>query len=224
MRLFDFFRKDKKENKTAESIFKDSKEADIVKKTCNECNVRDICKLHNKNSPNYLCGFTQRLNDFDFNKPSILLFDDNMGVISVLEDDLQELEKEGFIKLEDYNILKFSTQHAAFQLQATIKAYQGLNIELAIFDITLGGGVYEEDLGNVVLDGVDTFKAVSDYNQNLKYIFFTGNKLNPYINKNKEIIEKYKKYTGEDIQDHILYKASLSPEDRKEYIKNFILG
>ena len=164
MGIFDFFKK-KKENEglTAGDIFKDEKVNYDNTPTCSDCSVSHICQL-DKNEKGFLCGFTQKIENYDENKPSILLFDDNLGVISFLMDDLEELEEEGFIKLSDYNILQFSSQYAAFQLQATLKAYNGLNIKYGIFDITLGGGVYDEKKGNIILDGVDAFISVEQYN------------------------------------------------------------
>jgi hypothetical protein len=207
---------------TSEDLFKETKEEDIKQPNCKSCEVKDICKLAHTGSESYLCGFVKRLPNYHPDKPSILIFDDNPGVVSFLEDDINDLHDEGIINKDNYNIIIFTSQYAAFNLLATIKSYDGMNIKYGIFDITIGGGVYEEERGNVVLDGVDAFIECRKHNKDMNYIFFTGNKLNPYINKNKEIINKYHDYTDEDIDKHILYKTSLSPEDRKEYIKNFL--
>lgn len=223
MGLFDIFkRKSSDTGVTSDDIFKEQKEEDVKLLDCGNCEVLNICKVEVQKEEKYLCQFIKIIDDYDPEKPSILIFDDNMGVVSFLEDDLIEVDEENKINLSEYNILKFSSQYAGFQLQAALKTYNGLNIQYGIFDLTLGGGVYDEKKGNIVLDGVDAFISVQKMNPNLKYIFFTGNKLNPYIKKNKEIIEKFKAFNGSDISDHVLYKTSLSPEDRKNYIADFL--
>jgi len=223
MGMFDFFKKKEIQNKgvTAEDLFREDKEKDVAKHDCTKCSHNNTCTMK-MSEKDYLCGFVQDLEDYDKTKKSILLFDDNMGVISFLEDDLYELQESNVINLDDYNIIKFSSQYAAFHLQATLKAYDGLNIEYGFFDITLGGGVYDEKKGNIILDGVDAFISAKEYNKDLKFVFFTGNKLNPYINKNKIIINKFKESDDSDIKDHILYKTSLSPDDRRKYIAEFL--
>lgn len=213
----------KKESKgtTAEDLFKESKEEDLKEKDCSDCKLKDICKV-NKEQESYLCGFTIELERYSRSKPSILLMDDNEGILSIIIDDLRELHKEGKIDLSSYNIVKFSSQYAAFNLIATMKAYDGLNIKYGIFDITLGGGVYDETKGNIVLDGIDAFIEAKTLNPRMKYVFFTGNKLNPYINKNKTIIEKFKDFTGDNINNYIVYKTTYSPQDRKKFLGDFL--
>jgi len=212
------------ENTTSSELFKEEKDNSGKIKSCKNCEVSDVCRLSNTGSESYLCGYVKRQKDYDPNKPSVLLFDDNYGVISFLKDDLEELDEENKINLKNYNIIEFTSKYAGFQALATLKSYSGLNIKYAIFDLTLGGGVYDEVKGNVILDGVDIFENVRYYNPDMRYIFFTGNKLNPYINKNKEIMDKFEKISGEDINKHILFKTNLTPEKRKDYLYKFIKG
>lgn len=211
---------DIKDNNVSSSLFKEEKEIDLARNACGNCENKDICKL--TDSENYLCGSVVRQENYDSNKPSILLFDDNAGVVSFLEDDIIDLFHKKIIDKNKYNILTFSTQYAAFNLRATLKSYNGLNIKYAIFDLTIGGGIYDEIKGNIVLDGVDAYSDVLSYNPDLRFIFFTGNKLNPYINKNKEIMKKFSDISNKDIKDFIIYKTSLSPEQRREKIKELI--
>lgn len=194
-------------------------EKETPKKTCSICNIRDFCKMEKSN---YLCSYIQIQNGYDKNKPSILILDDNSNIISVLEDDIDDLHSAGKLNTNDYNIITFSTQDAVFNLQATLKTYDGLNIKFAILDITIGGGVYTEEKGNIILDGIDALISILVYNPDVKFIFFTGNKLNPYITKNKNKIEKFNKATGLDIFEHIIYKTTLTIEGRRDFLLKFL--
>ena len=221
MGFFDFFKKEE-HSITAEQLFKSDKKQNIEVDYCENCKVKSTCMASYTGKPDYLCNFVQELPDYNPDKDSILLFDDNEGVVSFLYDDLVELNEDGQIVLANYNVLKFTGEFAAFSLLASLRPYKGLRIKIAVFDITIGGGVYNDGVGNIILDGVDAFIAVKEYNEDLIFSFFTGNKLNPYVHKNQEIIEKYKKATNNDIIDSVVYKTSLSFKDRQNLLKRMI--
>ena len=65
-------------------------------------------------------------------------------------------------------------------------------------------------LERIIVGGVDSFIDTTLFYPDIKYFFYTGNKLNTYIKKNQEIVDKFKKYTGDDIEDHIVFKTSLT--------------
>lgn len=212
------------ENITSIDLFKDDKDNDAkLFSMCGDCAHKNTCRI-NKSSP--LCKYVKTLKNYNKNKKSIVIVDDNEGVISFILDDLEYLKHEYGLKLDNYNILTFGSQYGVFKLQATLQAYDITDIEFGIFDITLGGGLFDPLKGNVVLDGVDAFKLC--YEQSIisdidfKFLFFTGNKLNPYIKKNEETIKKFNRITqGLDIGDYILYKTSKTFKDRRAFFKNF---
>lgn len=212
--IFKYFRK-KDKGITSEDLFKLSKDKDNMLMDCNECIRKNECLIQESNK-NYLCSYVIDLKDFDKTKDSILIIDDNPGVLSFLEDDLKHLG------IDRFNIIKFHSKYAGFNLLGTLKSYGNLNIKYGIFDLSLGGGVYNEKDGNIVIDGVDVFKECYNINKDMEYFFFTGNTLNTYIKKNQEMIDKFNEITSKDISKYILYKTKLNPDDRREYIKRFL--
>jgi len=157
----------------------------------------------------------------DPNKESILLLDDNSGVISFLMDDFNSIKKNGGFDHTKYNVLKLDTKLAAFKLRALLYSNKKLRIKYAILDITLGGTLYSNEGRNITLDGVDSLLDILEVHPDVKYFFYTGNKLNPYIKKNEEIISKFSKKLDGNINDKILFKTSLTREGRQEYISKF---
>jgi len=213
--IFKYFKKEPTKGNISEVFFKKTKDKESLLKNCHDCKRKNDCQIK-EYEKDYLCSFVKDINNYDPKKPSIILLDDNPGVLSFLEDDLRSLN------IKDYNIIKFDSKYAGFNLVGTLKSYKGLNIQYCIFDLTFGGGVYNEIDGNVILDGVDVLKECLYYNKDIKYFFFTGNTLNTYIKKNKEMVDKFKNITSKDITDFILYKTKLNPKDRRNYIKNFL--
>jgi hypothetical protein len=194
---------------------------------CDFCKASGVCSLGKEPSCSlkdpefsYLKDIVEEIN-IDPNKDTIVLLDDNAGVLSFLIDDLKLLKKKGIFDYTKYNVLTFDSKFAAFKLRSALYTRQNMNIKFAIFDITIGGTLFTESGENICLDGVDCFTDVSKYYDDFKYIFYTGNKLNTYINKNQEIVDKFKNFTGDDIEDHILYKTSLTREERWDYLADF---
>lgn len=242
MSVFDFFRKDKKQNKsakqgiTSEALFKTEADARELQREKNEdqygvglcsCEICDNdfkkdCQLNNKDN-RYLKEVLEKV-EIDESKESILLLDDNTGVLSFLMDDLKILKKKGLFNYTDYNIILFDSKLAGFKLRAAIMSGQKLNVKYAIFDITLGGTLFSDDGENISLDGVDCFIDTAKVYPKMNYLFYTGNKLNPYIKRNEEVIKKFKEFAGEDIDSHILFKTTLNREERQDYLLNFFTG
>lgn len=165
------------------------------------------------------CSWIQKLPGFDRTKPSILIIDDNYGMVSFLRDDLEQIFIDHKMDLMEYNILEFSSKFAAYQFIATHQHYDGLNITKAIIDITYGGSV-QSNTGNIRLTGVDVFRTIYKTNPEVKFLFYTGNQLNPYIKSNRELMEEFKDIYHDKITDFVLYKTSLNIEDRQRLIAN----
>lgn len=190
-----FFTK-KREERISENIFDISKEEKSL-------DYKKICKEYTKN--------------FKPENDTILIIDDNKGMVSFLEEDFLFLEEEGKICLEDINILAVSGVCSGFIFEDILKEYNCLNIKWAIIDITLGGSKMTET-GNLKLTGVDVFEMIYKKNKNFKFLFYTGNSLNPYIKENKRIIDQFKNITGKDISDNVLFKTSMDMDSRRNYI------
>lgn len=237
MGLFDFWKKDDDETSTrkgvtSKSLFKedtDKREAARERNELGNCKC-EICELENKQAcklntkeNRYLKEVLEKV-EIDKDKETILLLDDNTGVLSFLMDDLKVLKKKGLFDYTKYNIVLFDSKLAGFKLRAALLSGQKLNIKYAVFDITLGGTLFSDDGENITLDGVDCYIDVAKEYPDIKYIFYTGNKLNPYIKRNEEIINKFKAFSGDDIDSHILFKTTLNREERQEYLLKFFTG
>jgi len=159
------------------------------------------------------CIFKNAYDIVNTNKDIFLIIDDNEGMVSFLKDDLDYLKDIGVY--DNIEILTLSGSHSAFTLKAMLDKIPTLNIKYAIIDITLGGSIMTPK-GNLKYTGIDVLDML--YNKNLKYIFYTGNNLNPYIKRNKELIQQFFDITEEDIQEHILFKTSMDLKSRRKYI------
>lgn len=163
------------------------------------------------------------LHEFDPDKDTILIIDDNEGMVSFLEDDMEFLEEKGIVDLEEVNILGISGLHAAFTFEMLLEKYDCLNIKWAIIDITLGGSKMTPQ-GNLKYSGVDVFRMIHENNPEVVFFFYTGNSLNPYIHANKALMRQFKEITGEGIMDHVLFKTSMDMDDRRKYIAEVLFG
>lgn len=157
----------------------------------------------------------QNLDDVDFSKPGILIIDDNEGICSFIEDDLEEMDEDGMIVLADYNVFVFSSIMCAYNLIATIQKYSNLNIQKAIIDITYSGTVSTISRGNIKLNGVDVFEILYEMNENIKYLFYTGNQMNKNIKNIGELMVKYTAITNNNIKDNIIFKTQHSMKERR---------
>jgi len=209
------------ENQTASGLFDNPQEQE---KTCAHADGCSICFIGLNNTRKLVvdtaCDWTLELKDYDDTKPSILVVDDNPGIISFLIDDIESLDGKS-IDLKDYNLLTFDTINAAFYFEATQHKYKGLNIEFAILDLTLGGSIQTSE-GPVKYTGVDIYQQILIYNKDAKVLFYTGNNLNEYIKSNKKIINQFAEITdGKSIKDYILFKTALDLQGRREYLGNW---
>ena len=180
-------------------------------RVCNETMFCNAAGVYDK------CQWNENFDKYDLKKTGILIIDDNPGIVSFLEDDLEEMDEEGLIDLEKWNIFKFTTKHAAYKLFGTLRKYKDLNIKVAIIDITLGGSM-KTTSGNIKLTGVDAFEPLLELNPDLKYIFYTGNQMNNHVKTISEIMKNYTKITGKKITDNILFKTQLNMNDRRDYL------
>ena len=204
-----------------------------------EANIIDVTKTSTKdpNSPcdntcglKYFCGTSCSKNncdwiiplpEYDNTKESILIIDDSRGVISFMVDDVLQILGELGIPAEQYNILCFDGQYAAYHFIATSQAYKGLNITKAIIDITYDG-IAKTASGNVQYNGVDVYEELHKYNPNAKFVFYTGNELNEAITHVRELVNKFHNIHGNTIRDYLWFKSSSSNDARREHFKEVL--
>ena len=210
--IFNWFAKEEEDAKTAEALFGDNEPEDS-NESCTGCPLGARCK--DKKDKDDSCRFATDISCIDFSKEVMLLIDDNEGMISFLEDDIEFLKEEGLAP-EDLQILSISGNFAAYNLEILMKKTE-LKIDYAIIDITLGGSIQTKE-GIVKYTGVEVFEMIYNKNKDAQYVFYTGNNLNPYIKSNKVLIDKYNKISSLNIKDSVLFKTSLDMDDRRKYI------
>jgi len=210
--------KDEVKSNTAASLFENDEKV-IPKDTfCMYQDKNGNCPREQDNTN--VCRVLEE-HSFDNNKRSILIVDDNPGMVSFLKDDIEFIEHDNVINLSEYNLLTFDTPYAAFTFQKVQDMNNGLNIDYAILDITIGGSIMTPN-GNIKYTGVDIYEMILKYNPDVKVIFYTGNQLNPYIKSNKKLIDQFSTITnGKKINDFILFKTSLDLDDRRKFFSDF---
>jgi len=206
---------------TSSSIFKYDEKLE-KNFACESCEFFDRCKYahSSKNSKYSACECTiSCIEPYNAELGTIVIIDDNPGIVSFLKDDIEELTEELNIKK---NILTVSGSHAAYCLESFIETNK-MKIESAIIDITLGGTMITDEKV-LKYTGVDVYKMCIENNKDLEYVFYTGNNLNPYIKSNNTLMDYYHKLTGKDINEKVLFKTSLSLDDRRTKLKKLIKG
>lgn len=156
--------------------------------------------------------------DFDSNKDSILLIDENKAITNILIDDLKDLEKKYNFNMNNYNLIVVAGPNSALNFEQLYKSYKNLNIKYAIIGITSGGekivrGKY------VKLSGIDVFDLLCRHDKNLKCLFYVQS-LNYNIKSIKQKIDRFKRIVGEDLKGYVLQNIYKSTEERQNEILN----
>ena len=157
--------------------------------------------------------------DYDPNKETIIICDDSLGVCTFLEEDLKELTKQR------YNILSF---YGADAIYKCIEFCETFNItpSKAIIDLIIGGvrKIYFDDNKkyNLKLDGVDLFEYLYLKNQNLDYLFFTGNTLSPEISFIDKMMIQFRKLTGLNLESKSVAKMTFTLDERLTKFKKLL--
>jgi len=176
---------------------------------CAQCMFRQGCSKEN-----HICEKWHK--NWDKSKKTFLIIDDNFGIVAIIKDIIDELNEEGKIDLKKWNILSFQEKQAGIHLIKALKVDK-LKVDAAFIDMTYGSIIRIKDR-NIKINGIHIFKFLKDINKNLKFKFYTGNVLNEYISNNKEIIDFFKKITGEDIKNHMILKSRTTDADLKEKV------
>ena len=140
-------------------------------------------------------------------KKNLLIIDDNAGLVSLIEDVL-EIES-----LKDkINVLKINSIYAGFVLHILKRKKGFLKIDYAVIDLSLGGVIYNDEVGNIGHEGIMVFKDIYENNKNVKFFFYTGNNLNPYVYASKKIITLFSEITnGKNILEYVIFKNQYPP-------------
>jgi hypothetical protein len=147
------------------------------------------------------------MNNFDSSKPSLVIIDDSIMILSLVEEYLEILG----VTPENHNILKFYGFYAPFVLIETLKELKtnfGLKkINYAIIDIVLPGKLKKQN-NYVKLDGIDVAIHLHKEYDCKNIVFFSGNVLNVYVDYIMEKIQKFRDYFKKYLNDYIIIKTS----------------
>ena len=213
-----FFKKEEvKDEITAENIFADTEIK--IEVDCSTCLLRSQC--FKKDQPIHECENAISIPNYNPELDTILIIDDNEGMISFLMDDMEYFVDKKIIDTDKYNILPITGVHAAFTLKLLYEKLPRLNIKFAIIDITLGGSKMTSE-GNIKYTGVDAFEMMYSNNPDFNFLFYTGNNLNPYIKANEKLITQFNKITECNIKDYVLFKTSMDINSRRDYITKYL--
>ena len=157
----------------------------------------------------------------DKSKKNFIIIDDSKGIVSILEDTLEELENEGEIDLSGYNIMTFYNRYAPFILKGTLKKLEPTKVDLAIIDIVLPGKVRVNGEFKR-MDGIDVAVLLHEKYDCNNFVFFTGNVVSDYIEYIQEKVDRFKNVFGKDIESHIIFKSELDDSETKEKFINLV--
>ncbi len=122
---------------------------------------------------------------------TILIMDDYQSMVDLIAKELKRIDcGEGCVIYENYNIVSASSEYAAFIVENAL-LNDGLRVDIAFLDITLGGV-----MNNLELDGIDIADILKRANPNCNVKLLTGHTLNK---KNPEIFKFFQKF--EDVFD-----------------------
>lgn len=179
---------------------------DIVFSKANGCNRCDDCKCNIECTESY-----------SKEKGTIILLDNNPGITKILKGETEFLLKK-YNKENDFNIMQINGSHCAFCLEKFIQD-NSIKVDGLISALTIYGSILQ-GLQIIKYNGVDVLKMCKSTNPNLKYFFYTSNKMNLDIKENYKIYNSFKEFTNEDIKDYILYKSNLGTLERREKIED----
>lgn len=137
--------------------------------------------------------------DFDPNKPSILVVDDNEMVKSLYAYDFRKVDHLLQYKIKHkYNVIYALGNNAGIlALQYIIRDY---NIKIAILDLSLGNLYEVEDDIFIEIDGVDVAMCLEKYLPEAKYRFITAHNIEYSVGIIEEYINKSDLYLKKDIR------------------------
>jgi len=167
-------------------------------------------------------GFVEKVEELDNlyknflkqDKKIMLIIDDNGGLISLIEDVLEINNVK-----EKINIVKISSMYAGFLLHYFREKAGKLKFDYAIIDLSFGGVIYDDELGNIRYEGIKAFKDIYEDNKDIKYFFYTGNSLNKYMSSSREIMSSFEEITnGKNMLDYVIFKNQFPPSVLLEVI------
>lgn len=161
--------------------------------------------LPNKEETNVRLPYVRIVSNYNPNKPSVVIVDDSQLIVLMV----QELLNKCGVNKDTHNILKFYGVYAPFVLRETLLQLKdnGLEkIDLAVIDIVLPGKIKEDNI-YVKMDGIDVSTILSEKYHCDRFLFFSGNVLNVYVDYIQEKVDKFKDFFNDDLHNYIVVKT-----------------
>jgi CheY-like chemotaxis protein len=159
------------------------------------------------------------ISKFDPSKRTILIIDDSKGIVSIVEDYISEE-----INIDEYNVLSFSGVYAPFVMKETLIKLQEMGllttIDYAVIDIVLPGRI-SEGSQSIRMDGIDVSILLNEYFGCEKFVFYSGNVLNVYVEFIEDKITKFKNYFGRSMKNFMIIKTETEEKTREKFKKLF---
>ncbi|EPU3828892.1 hypothetical protein ACVWU4_000872 [Campylobacter coli] len=169
-----------------------------------------IDKLIANNSDDYPIEVLTPKN-FDKNKPSILIVDDNEYIKDLYEYDFKQLDRIANEPISSkYNIIyALGDNSGMLALQYIVRDF---NIKIALLDLTLAK-LYNIEEDTLELDGVDLAIALEKYLPNTLYRFLSAHNLEYPIGILMEYLKKASKYLNRDLAAITINKSIRNKEE-----------
>ena len=170
-----------------------------------------IDKLIANNSDDYPIEVLTPKN-FDKNKPSILIVDDNEYIKDLYEYDFKQLDRIANEPISSkYNIIyALGDNSGMLALQYIVRDF---NIKIALLDLTLAKLYNIEEDTFIELDGVDLAIALEKYLPNTFYRFLSAHNLEYPIGILMEYLKKANKYLNRDLAVLTINKSIRNKEE-----------
>lgn len=169
------FEKDLKIEKEIKE-FKKEKEKKVIKQgECKTCKNKNFCQIKGKFSSDFFCNFNIKI-DFDENKESIIIIDDNPGIVSLIKEEIKHC---------NYNIITFTNEDCGFFARSFFENYKDtLKIKALIVDLYFPS-IKVSKTKNLKLNGIDIIFSAKRFLKNKNFTF--------YIISGISFLDEYKK-------------------------------
>ena len=156
------------------------------------------------------------MNDFDEDRPTILIMDDIIDTYDLYKVDFSKMKHKYKLDVyEKYNVVAALGSSAGFIAYKFI--ISGRRLDYAILDITIGSIVKFPNGEFLDVDGIDIAISIDKYST-AKSLFSTAHTLNRKNLVMEYYISKYEEYSGMEINEQSISKNA----NRVEPIYNFI--
>jgi len=137
------------------------------------------------------------------NSKTIFLIDDNCYITQMLEEELHK-RLISLNKDDEFSVISICKPTVGFDF-LTFLLKNDIKPDYMIIDIEFGKIETINDK-KIKIDGVDLAIESKILNPKLNYVLFTGNVITGETSKNYSFVEKFEKFFGDSISNHVVIK------------------